>query len=81
MVAMYTKWLAKPCILKVPSCSFFLYKITQIFRLVAIILMYLYSYKVIILLTKSSDMLNKNTWDVKQVRGQEEPATKSSDIK
>ena len=26
-------------------------------------------------------MLNKNTWGVKKVRGQEEPATKSSDIK
>ena len=25
--------------------------------------------------------LNKNTWGVKKVRGQEEPATKSSDIK
>ena len=25
-------------------------------------------------------MLNKNTWGVKKVRGQEEPATKSSDI-
>ena len=24
--------------------------------------------------------LNKNTWGVKKVRGQEEPATKSSDI-
>ena len=24
---------------------------------------------------------NKNTWGVKKVRGQEEPATKSSDIK
>ena len=33
------------------------------------------------MLTKSSDMLNKNTWDVKKVPGQEEPATKSSDIK
>ena len=33
------------------------------------------------MLTKSSDMLNKNTWGVKKVRGQEEPATKSSDIK
>ena len=43
MVATYTKWLAKPCILMDPSCSFFLYKITQDFqvRLVAIILMYL----------------------------------------
>ena len=28
-----------------------------------------------------SIMLNKNTWGVKKVRGQEEPATKSSDIK
>ena len=37
MVATYTKWLAKPCILMVPSCSFFLYKITQIFRLVAVL--------------------------------------------
>ena len=26
-------------------------------------------------------MLNKNTWGVKKVRGQEEPETKSSDIK
>ena len=26
-------------------------------------------------------MLNKNTWGVKKVRGQEEPVTKSSDIK
>ena len=26
-------------------------------------------------------MLNKNTWGVKKVRGQEEPAAKSSDIK
>ena len=26
-------------------------------------------------------MLNKKTWGVKKVRGQEEPATKSSDIK
>ena len=26
-------------------------------------------------------MLNKNTWGVKKVRGQEETATKSSDIK
>ena len=68
MVAMYTKWLAKPCILMVPSYSFFLYKITQIFRLVAIILMYVLSYKVILrMLTKSSDMLNKNTWGVKKV--------------
>ena len=25
--------------------------------------------------------INKNTWGVKKVRGQEEPATKSSDIK
>ena len=25
--------------------------------------------------------LKKNTWGVKKVRGQEEPATKSSDIK
>ena len=33
------------------------------------------------MLTKSSDMLNKNTWGAKKVRGQEEPATKSSDIK
>ena len=33
------------------------------------------------MLTKSSDVLNKNTWGVKKVRGQEEPATKSSDIK
>ena len=32
------------------------------------------------MLTKSSYMLNKNTWGVKKVRGQEEPATKSSDI-
>ena len=32
------------------------------------------------MLTKSSDMLNKNTWGVKKARGQEEPATKSSDI-
>ena len=78
MVATYTKWLAKPCILMVPSCSFFL---TQIFKLVAIILMYLAIPEVIIMLTKSSDMLNKNTWGVKKVRGQEEPATKSSDIK
>ena len=29
------------------------------------------------MLTKSSDMLNKNTWGVKKVRGQEEPATKN----
>ena len=79
MVATYTKWLAKPCILMVSSCSFFLYKITQIFRLVAIY--NVLSYKVIRMLTKSSDMLNKNTWGVKKVRGQEEPATKSSDIK
>ena len=62
----------------VPSCSFFLYKITQIFRLVAIIIMYL---AISNMLTKSSDMLNKNTLGVKKVRGQEEPATKSSDIK
>ena len=33
------------------------------------------------MLTKSSDMLSKNTWGVKKVRGQEEPVTKSSDIK
>ena len=33
------------------------------------------------MLTKSSDMLNKNTWGVKKVQGQEESATKSSDIK
>ena len=33
------------------------------------------------MLTKSSDMLNKNTWGVKEVQGQEEPATKSFDIK
>ena len=33
------------------------------------------------MLTKSSDMLNKNTWGVKKGRGQEEPATKSLDIK
>ena len=33
------------------------------------------------MLTKSSDMLNKNTWGVKKVRGQEKPLTKSSDIK
>ena len=33
------------------------------------------------MLTKSSDMLNKDTWDVKKVRGQGEPATKTSDIK
>ena len=33
------------------------------------------------MLTKSSDMLNKNTGGGKKVRGQEEPATKSSDIK
>ena len=33
------------------------------------------------MLTKSSDMLSKNTWGVKKVRGQEEPANKSSDIK
>ena len=26
-------------------------------------------------------MLNKNTWNVKKVQGQEEPATKNSDIK
>ena len=25
-------------------------------------------------------MLNRNTWGIKKVRGQEEPATKSSDI-
>ena len=31
------------------------------------------------MLTKSSDMVNKNTWGVKKARGQE--ATKSSDIK
>ena len=62
----------------VPSCGFFLYKITQIFRLVAINVL---SYKVYNMLTKSSDMLIKNTWGVKKVRGQEEPATKSSDIK
>ena len=41
MVATYTKKLAKPCIFMVPSCSFFLYKITQIFRLVAIIIYYI----------------------------------------
>ena len=29
------------------------------------------------MLTKNSDMLNKNTWGVKKVRGQEEPATKT----
>ena len=28
-----------------------------------------------------SKMLNKNTWGVNKVRGQEEPVTKSSDIK
>ena len=33
------------------------------------------------MLTKSSDMLTKNTWGVKKVQGQEEPAAKSSDIK
>ena len=33
------------------------------------------------MLTKNGDMLNKNTWGVKKVRGQEEPVTKSSDIK
>ena len=33
------------------------------------------------MLTKRSDMLNNNTWGIKKVRGQEEPATKSSDIK
>ena len=33
------------------------------------------------MLTKSSDMLNKNTWGVKKVQGQEELVTKSSDIK
>ena len=33
------------------------------------------------MLTKSSDMLNKNTWGVKKVQGQEKAATKSSDIK
>ena len=33
------------------------------------------------MLTKSNDMLNKNTWGVKKVRGQEEPATKITDIK
>ena len=32
------------------------------------------------MLTKSSDMLNKNIWGVKKVQGQEEPVTKSSDI-
>ena len=29
------------------------------------------------MLTKSSDMLNKNTWGMKKVQGQEEPATKA----
>ena len=52
-------------------------KITQIVRLVAIMHLAITTY----MLTKSSDMLNKNTWGVKKVRGQEEPATKSSDIK
>ena len=33
------------------------------------------------MLTKKSDMLNQNTWGVKKVLDQEEPATKSSDIK
>ena len=35
MVATYTKWQPEPCILMVPSCGFFLYKITD-FWLVAI---------------------------------------------
>ena len=30
---------------------------------------------------RAKDMLNKINWGVKKVRGQEEPATKSSDIK
>ena len=56
-------------------------EITQIVR-VSCCYSNVLSYKVpIIMLTKSSDMLNKNTWGVKKVRGQEEPATKSSDIK
>ena len=41
-----------------------LYKITQIVRLLAI--MYLSIYRVICMLTKSSDMLNKNTLGVKK---------------
>ena len=32
-------------------------------------------------MTKNSDMLNKHTKDVKKVQRQEEPATKSFDIK
>ena len=39
-----------------------------------------YSYYQHNLLTKSSDIQNKNTWGVKKGQGQEEPATKSSDI-
>ena len=54
-----------------------LYKITQIVRLLAIMYLAILSN----MLTKSSDMLNKTTWGVKKVRGQEEPATKNSDIK
>jgi len=37
--------------------------------------------KLFYLLTNSSDMLNKYTWSIKTVQGQEEPATKSFDIK
>ena len=51
-------------------------EITQIVRLVAI--MYVLSYKVD---TKSSDMLNKNTWDVKKVRGQQLKALISNKAK
>ena len=72
--------MAKAYILMILFCGFSLEstEITQIVRLAAI--MYLaikYNY----MLTKSSDMPSKNIWGVKKVRGQEEPATKSSDIK
>ena len=53
-----------------------LYKITQIVRLLAIMYLAIKN-----MLTKSSDMLNKNTWGVKKAQGQGKPAIKSSDIK
>ena len=40
-----------------------LYKITQV---VAIMYLHVAIYRVICMLTKSSDMLNKNTWGVKK---------------
>ena len=51
-------------------------EITQIVRLVAVTVMYL-AIKYLYVDKK----LNKNTWGVKKVRGQDKPATKSSDIK